>query len=321
MKYAFIINAFAPDPTEQAQKLTQFLIGNELHTENGTGIILYDPENTDTAALENISALLPASRIFCASSEEYLPENVLPFLEETLTDTDCILFPGNYFGEELSIRLAARLCGTSLSDVQELHLEENKAVARKKIYSGHLIGTFELHRKPYVIAIPKNYSASSETPCGAKKELIFLELKASAQKPSITKHPIEKESFLEDARCIVVGGRGLKNKENTEAVSRLAETISAPLAGSRPAVMNAWLPMNRLIGVSGTMILPKLCILLGVSGAPALYSGIEKSKYIIALNHDKDAPIMKKADLAICGDCMELFQMFTKIVQEKQHEN
>lgn len=321
MKYAFMINAFAPDPAEQAQKLTQFLIQNELHTENGTGIILYNPENTDTAALENISSLLPASRIFCASSQEYIPEDVLPFLKETLTDMDCILFPGNYSGEELSVRLAARLDGASLNDVQELHLEPDKAVARKRIYSGHMVGTFELHRKPFVLAISKNYPASPQTTFDTEKEIICHELKAYEKEPSITKHPVEKESFLDKARCIVVGGRGLKNKENTEAVSRLAKAISAPLAGSRPAVMNAWLPVNRLIGVSGTMILPKLCILLGVSGAPALYSGIEKSKYIIALNNDRDAPIMKKADLAICGDCMELFQMFIQIIQEKQHEN
>lgn len=317
MKYAIVINAFAPDPAEQAQGLAGFLINNKLNTENGTAVIHYNSENTDTAKLKTISALLPVSRIFCAASGEYLPEDFLPYLKETLSDTDCILFPGNYFGEELSARLGARLHGSSLNGVRELRLEENKAIARKKIYSGHMIGTFELHKKPYVIAVEKNDSAAPASQPESEKELIFQTLDTSSRISEITKHPIEKESLLEDARCIVVGGRGLKNKENTDHISRLAESVSAPLAGSRPCVMNAWLPMNRLIGVSGTMIAPDICILLGVSGAPALYSGIEKSRFIIAVNSDRDAPIMKKADLAVCGDCMELFQSFVQIIKEE----
>ena len=321
MKYAIVINAFAPDAADQAQKLAGFLTDHKLNTENGTAIIHYNPELTDTTKLESISALLPVDRVFYVAAKEYLPEDFLPYLAKKLSDTDCILFPGNYFGEELCVRLGARLRGSSLNNVQELIFKENEAQARKKIYSGHLVGTFTLPEKPYVITIDKSYSASLPTQSESAKERIFESLDSSLQITEIAKQPLEKESFLEDVHCVIVGGRGLKNKQNTDRIARLAERISVPLAGSRPCVMNAWLPMNRLIGVSGTMISPELCILLGVSGAPALYSGIEKSKYIIAVNSDADAPIMKKADLAICGDAMELFETFVKKCEEKKNEN
>ena len=44
--------------------------------------------------------------------------------------------------------------------------------------------------------------------------------------------------------------------------------------------MNALLPMDRLIGVSGNIIQPEICIVLGASGAPAFYSGIEKANIL-----------------------------------------
>lgn len=313
MKYALVINAFAPDAKKQAGKLAGFLTNNKLNTENGTCVILYDPENTETSELHAISAFVPAVRIFYVSFKEYLPENILPFLKDMLSDMDCILFPGSYFGDELSIRLSVRLGGSSLNGVQSVQLEAGKALVRKRIYSGHINGTFELHQKPYILAIDKNYAVGSQLWPLSEKELLFREPDTPFTNFHIEKSALEKESVLEEAHCIAVVGRGLKNKENTLETERLAKRINVPVTGSRPCVMNAWLPMSRLIGVSGTMIAPDVCILLGASGAPALYSGIEKSRYIISVNNDPDAPITKKADLAICGDAMEVFRAFVKL--------
>lgn len=321
MKYALVINAFASDPAKQAQKLSWFLMNNKLDTDDGTGVILYDPKQTDSAGLEEICSFLPVVRVFCVAAAEYLPENFLSYLKETLADMDCILFPGNYFGDELCVRLAARMHGTSLCGVLKFHVEEGKASAWKKIYSGHMNGRFEMYQKPYVLAIEKNDSVSAGKRYDSGKKVFFCTAGAQTRVPELTKRPVRKDAFLEDARCITVGGRGLKNKENTEEMDRLARSVSIPFAGSRPCVMSAWLPMDRLIGVSGIMVSPTLSILLGISGAPALYSGVEKSRYIIAVNHDIDAPVMKKADLAICGDCIEVFRMFVQIVQENQNEN
>lgn len=321
MKYALIISAFAPDPDMQAKRLTEFLSHSQTGEADGTGIVFYDPKKADEKKLAGLSKQIPAARVFCVSAEEYVPERALAFLKEVLSDMDFVFFPGNYFGEELSVRLSTRLRGSSLTGVLGMDWDGRKLTARRKIYSGHLIGTFRLPKKPYVIAVDKNYPAFSEALAGTEQKLIFRTLDLGDEKPDIKKYPVETESVLDHADCVAVAGRGLKNKETVEMVSGLADAISVPLVGSRPCVMNAWLPMNRLIGVSGSSISPKVSILLGVSGAPALYSGIGKSSHIIAVNQDREAPIMKKADLAVCADCVEQFQAFVKIVQERHHEN
>ena len=85
------------------------------------------------------------------------------------------------------------------------------------------------------------------------------------------------------------------------------------VAVSRPAAMNAWKPMNRLIGVSGAMVGPEVCITAGVSGAAAFYAGIEKSKFIVAINTDEKAPIMKMADVAIVDDFLPIMEELNNI--------
>ena len=66
------------------------------------------------------------------------------------------------------------------------------------------------------------------------------------------------------------------------------------------------------------MIAPEVCITAGVSGAAAFYAGIEKSKFIVAINTDEQAPIMKKADVAIVDDFMPVIQSLREIVKEQK---
>lgn len=128
----------------------------------------------------------------------------------------------------------------------------------------------------------------------------------------------ETAGGLSDAKIVVAAGRGIRNKENASFLEETAKALGGELGASRPVAMNAWTPMSRLIGVSGEMIAPEVCITAGVSGAAAFYAGIEKSKFIVAINTDEQAPIMKKADVAIVDDFMPVIQSLREIVKEQK---
>lgn len=72
---------------------------------------------------------------------------------------------------------------------------------------------------------------------------------------------------------------------------------------------------GKLLGVSGTMVSPKICIVAGVSGAAAFYAGIEKTKYIIAINKDEHAPIIKMADVAVVDDFIPVMETLNQLVE------
>lgn len=111
---------------------------------------------------------------------------------------------------------------------------------------------------------------------------------------------------LTEAEVVVAMGDGIANEKGLKLVSQFANLIGATLGGSRIVVDNGFLPHNKLIGLTGNVVAPRLYIGVGVSGAPHHLIGIKESDVIVGINSDTNAPLLKVADLAIIGDAFEI---------------
>ncbi|WP_180247485.1 electron transfer flavoprotein subunit alpha/FixB family protein [Bacillus sp. AFS031507] len=111
---------------------------------------------------------------------------------------------------------------------------------------------------------------------------------------------------LTEAEVVVAMGDGIANEKGLKLVSQFASLIGATLGGSRIVVDNGFLPHNRLIGLTGNVVAPRLYVGVGVSGAPHHLIGIKESDVIVGINSDPNAPLLKVADLAIIGDALEI---------------
>ena len=111
---------------------------------------------------------------------------------------------------------------------------------------------------------------------------------------------------LLDAEIVVAGGRGMGSKESFQLIIDLASRLGAAVGASRAAVDNGYADPQYLIGQTGTIVKPKLYIACGISGALQHIIGAEKADCIIAINRDREAPIMSYADYAIIGDVRDV---------------
>ncbi len=115
---------------------------------------------------------------------------------------------------------------------------------------------------------------------------------------------------------MVVAGYGAGSRDGVERIALAARRMGAAFGVTRPVAMNAWAPMDRLVGVSGARVAPVVCVVAGASGAAALHWGIEKAAFIVAINLDEQAAIMGNADVAVVDDGVATVEALAEVVAE-----
>ncbi len=110
------------------------------------------------------------------------------------------------------------------------------------------------------------------------------------------------EASLEDARTVVVGGRGIGGPDGFALVEELAGLLGGVVGATRASVDAGWIAYARQVGQTGKIVKPALYLGLGVSGAMQHRVGMQTAGAIVAVNKDPDAPIAEIADLFVVGD-------------------
>jgi electron transfer flavoprotein alpha subunit len=128
--------------------------------------------------------------------------------------------------------------------------------------------------------------------------------------------PPPGRSNVEEAAIIVSGGRGVGGPEGFADLDALAKALGGAVGSSRPVTDDEWLPHHHHIGQTGRTVKPELYIACGISGAVQHQAGMQTSKYIIAINKDKDAPIFTFSDLGVVGDLKVVIPELTRLVQD-----
>ena len=131
----------------------------------------------------------------------------------------------------------------------------------------------------------------------AEGTLTWLDLDAQIELPAIP---------LSRARVVVSAGRGLQDAEGFALAERLAEALGGVVAGSRGAFDEGWITEEQIVGIGGQEVAPDLYVACGVSGDVYHYFGLQDAKFVVAINPDENAPIMKLANMSVVGDAKQV---------------
>jgi len=116
---------------------------------------------------------------------------------------------------------------------------------------------------------------------------------------------------LAAARVVVGGGRGVGSAEGFGLLEELAELLGGAVGCSRVVTSLGWRPHADQIGQTGTRIAPELYIACGISGAIQHMVGCRSAKRVLAINTDREAPIVAQADSAVIGDLHRILPAVT----------
>lgn len=228
-----------------------------------------------------------------------------------------IVLSNNNTGKALAPRLAVRMKAGIGSGVSRLPLSVEPFTVYKRAYSGNAFAHQVIKTNVKILTLVQNSFELAETTDNAVIEKRTVNIDGSALKTTVK--DVKKQSgkvLLTDADVVVSGGRGMKSPDNWAPIVELAQLLGAATACSRPVSDEGWRPNDEHTGQTGKIIAPNLYIALGISGATQHLAGISSSKYIVAINTDKDAPIFEAAQYGIVGDAMKVLPGLISAVKE-----
>lgn len=223
-----------------------------------------------------------------------------------------VVFAHNQTGKAISSSVAARLKAGIVTGACALPDTSNGFIVRKTAFSGKAFANVSIHSPVKIISLNPN---SYKTVAGeGTAEVVTLNIPVDVSKIKITAvNKVIGEVPLTEADIVVSGGRGLKGPENWGVLLDLAKELHAATACSRPVGDAHWRPHQEHVGQTGIQIAPNLYIALGISGAIQHLAGVNRSKVIVVINKDPEAPFFKAADYGIVGD---LFEVVPKLTEE-----
>jgi len=231
------------------------------------------------------------------------------------TGAKVIIFSNNFNGKSIAPRLSVRLKAGLVTGAVGLPEISNGFIVKKSVFSGKAFANVSIKTEIKIISLNANAYKVSEGEGTAEVVELNVQIPESRVKVQAV-NKVSGEIPLAEAELVVSGGRGLKGPENWGIVTDLAKALGAATSCSRPVSDSDWRPHHEHVGQTGLTIAPNLYFAIGISGAIQHLAGVNRSKTIVVINKDPEAPFFKAADYGIVGDAFEVVPKITEAVKK-----
>ena len=227
-----------------------------------------------------------------------------------------VILSDNNSGKAISPRLSVKLKAGLAAGVLDVPKSLDPFVIKKQVFTGKAFAYVQIDSEKKILTLSKNSFGIVENPTSLNLDKFTPELSDDLFKIKVKSvESADNKIILADADIVVSAGRGMKASENWQPVEDLASVLGAATACSRPVSDDGWRGHDEHVGQTGKVIAPNLYFAIGISGAIQHVAGVNRSKCIVAINTDLEAPIFSVADYGVVGDAMTVLPKLTEIIR------
>jgi electron transfer flavoprotein alpha subunit len=252
---------------------------------------------------------------------DYSPEGWAQSVVELMSSLkpEAVLAGGSERGNEVMAHVAARADLALAANVIEAQPGDSYLVTRMR-WGGSLLEEARLHGSVKLLTVAPHALAAENTasPSEIAIKPFTPKLSANDLRVQVTGRvqATPGKVSLAESPVVVGGGRGVGSAEGFKILEELAGLLGGTVGCSRAVTSLGWRPHFDQVGQTGTRIAPDIYIACGISGAIQHMVGCKAAKHILAINTDRDAPIVQHADYAIIGDLHQVVPALSAAIRQ-----
>lgn len=223
---------------------------------------------------------------------------------------DGVLVAAGDYTEDIAGRYAALKECRCILGISGITRDGKEALFYKSVYQANMEAAFRLE-PPFALGLAQ--WRDREVPAYSQNQ-IFERIVPEHFKDGAEKTLIEAGKKQKESDVLLVVGKGVRSKEEVQKIKASAISRGYMFGVTRPVAMNGWALIDEIVGVSGHIYSPEVCITVGVSGSAAFYAGIENSGFIASVNHDECAPIIGMSDIFVIDDYENILERLFQVL-------
>ena len=229
-------------------------------------------------------------------------------------DAAAVMATGADRGNEVMAQVGARMDLAMAANCLEIEADGTDWTMTRVRWGGSLHEQARLSAPTKLVTLAPHSTEAAPSPAagGGRRSVFTPELDESAAATMVQDRVTLTEGItLATAPVVVSGGRGVGSAEGFASIEELAELLGGAVGCSRVVTNNGWKNHKFQVGQTGTVVAPDLYIACGISGAIQHWVGMMNAKNVLAVNTDRDAPMVTKADWAVIADLHEVIPAIT----------
>ena len=229
-----------------------------------------------------------------------------------------VLATGTDRGNEVTAQVAARLDLAMVANCLSITPGDDWSMTRVQ-WGGSLLEDSTLRGPTKLVTVAHHATDAVVAPVPVSTSLFTPDLDPSFGR-SIVQDRVVREAgvTLTTSRVVIGGGRGVGSPEGFAPLEELAGLLGGVVGCSRAVTNNGWRNHTDQVGQTGTRIAPDIYIACGISGAIQHWVGAMASKKILAVNTDKDANMVSRADYAVIADLHKLIPAISEEIKRRR---